>query len=109
MKTWSSEMSAAHELNEAERDVRLAELRIERAAALAQLIQGSRSFQMETEDLSMTLDVDTGEADAIVLSGQHAGSLWSTLTPIEKADAALTFADGASSILQILAAAITES
>jgi hypothetical protein len=108
MKTWRSQMLAAQELNEVEREIRLAELRTERAAALAQLTQGSGSLQMETEDLSMTLDSATGEADAIVLSGQHAGSLWSNLSPAEKAEAALTFADGASSILRILAAAVTD-
>lgn len=109
MKTWRNEMSAAQELSEVEREVRLAELRAERAAALAQLTQGSSSLQMETEDLSMTLDSSTGEADAIVLSGQHAGSLWSNLSPAEKAEAALNFADGASSVLRILAAAVTDS
>ena len=108
MKTWRSEMSAAQELTEVEREIRLAELRAERAAALAQLTQGSGSLQMETEDLSMTLDSTTGEADAIVLSGQHTGSLWSNLSPAEKAEAALSFADGASSILNILAAAVTD-
>ena len=66
-------------------------------------------LQMETEDLSMTLDVDTGEADAVVLSGEYAGSIWSSLTPTEKAQATLAFAEDASSILQILAAAVTDN
>ena len=109
MKTWRKEMETAQQLNATEREARIADLKAERAAALAQLAQGAGALQMETEDLSMTLDVDTGEADAVVLSGTYAGAIWSSLTPVEKAQATLTFADGASSILQILAAAVTEN
>jgi hypothetical protein len=109
MKTWRSEMASAQALNAAEREVRLAELGAERAAALAQLTQGSGALQMETEDLSMTLDAHTGQADAIVLSGAHAGSLWSSLSVSEKAEATINFAAGASAILEILAAAVADT
>lgn len=108
MKTWRKEMAAAEQLNAAEREVRIAELRAERAAALAQLTKGTGALQMESEDLSMTLDADTGEADAVILTGAKAGSLWSSLSPAEKAEASLAFAEGAASILQILAAAVID-
>ncbi|MEM8629742.1 MAG: hypothetical protein AAGF74_00765 [Pseudomonadota bacterium] len=102
LRSWRIEMQKAQALNEQEREKRVAELQAERTAALLQLTYGAPSVQMETEELSLTLDAATGEADAIILKGDYAGRTWSDLTPLEKAETVSLFAQGADSILKIL-------
>ncbi len=102
MRTWRKEMESAQALNDAERQSRVAELKAERTAALKQLTHGAPALQMETDDISLTVDVETGEADAVVLSGKHAGQSWSSLTADEKLDVGVSLLEGASHILQIL-------
>lgn len=102
MRSWRTEMQKAQTLGQQEREHRIAELRKERAAALQQLTNGAPSVQMETEDLSLTLDTETGEADAIVLTGENAGRAWSDLSPLEKMETASLFASSADLILKIL-------
>ena len=58
---------------------------------------------MESDDLSMTMDVETGEVDAIVLKGDYSGRMWSSLKDFEKAETVLVVAESAASILAILA------
>lgn len=95
-------MDEASKLHEAERERRIAELKAERTAALQQLTHGASALQMETDELSMTLDVETGQADAVVLKGEHSGRMWSSLSPADKADLGMTFAEGAASLLSII-------
>ncbi len=102
MRSWRTEMQKAQTLSGQEREKRIAELREERAAALLQLTNGAPSVQMETEELSLTLDAETGEADAIILKGEYIGRTWSDLTPLEKAETVSPFAQGADAILKIL-------
>jgi hypothetical protein len=102
MRAWRKEMDAAYALNEAERDARIALLQTERAAALRQLTQGASALQMETEELSMTLDVETGDADAVILKGEYSGRTWSSLTSAEKAETGFAVLEGAASLLRII-------
>ncbi|WP_170519469.1 hypothetical protein [Ruegeria atlantica] len=102
MRSWRTEMQKAQKLSGEERDERIAKLEAERAAALLQLTNGAPSVQMETEELSLTLDAETGEADAIILKGEHAGRTWSDLSPLEKAETVSLFAQGADALLRIL-------
>lgn len=102
MRTWRTEMQKARELDGHERDERIAQLKAERAAALLQLTNGASSVQMETEELSLTLDAETGEADALILKGEHAGRTWSDLSPLEKAETVSLFAQSADALLNIL-------
>ncbi|MEP3638313.1 MAG: hypothetical protein ABJN14_13780 [Paracoccaceae bacterium] len=108
MRTWRKEMARASELNENERQQRIAVLKAERSAALRQLTHGAAALQMESDDLSMTLDVETGEVDAVILKGDYTGRMWSSLTSVEKANVVLFVAEGAAGILKILAEAATE-
>ena len=85
MRAWQTEVQAARKLGEQERRQRIAELKVERSAALFQLTNGASSVQMETDELSLTLDAETGEADAMILKGEHAGRAWSDLSRTEKA------------------------
>ena len=55
-RSWKKEMQKAQSLNEQKRGQRIAELQAERKAALLQLTNGAPSVQMETEELSLTLD-----------------------------------------------------
>ena len=102
MRSWRTEMQKARELNGQERDDRIAELKAERAAALLQLTNGASSVQMETEEISLTLDTETGEADALILKGEHAGRTWSDLSALEKAETVSLFTQGADALLKIL-------
>lgn len=102
MRSWRTEMQKARTLHGQERDERIAELQAERSAALLQLTNGASSVQMETEELSLTLDAKTGEADALILKGEHAGRTWSDLSPLEKAETVSLFAQGADALLKIL-------
>lgn len=102
MRSWRTEMQKARALHGQERDERIAELQAERSAALLQLTNGASSVQMETEELSLTLDAETGEADALILKGEHAGRTWSDLSPLEKAETVSLFAQGADALLKIL-------
>ncbi|MEP4199188.1 MAG: hypothetical protein ABJL99_26475 [Aliishimia sp.] len=70
---------------------------------MRQLTHGAAALQMETDDLSLTLDVETGEADAVMLTGDYVGRTWSSLTKREQANVVLTLADSANNILRILA------
>lgn len=103
MRAWQTEMQAARKLGEQERRQRIAELKVERSAALFQLTNGASSVQMETDELSLTLDAETGEADAMILKGEHAGRAWSDLSMTEKAEVVSLFAHGADILLKILA------
>lgn len=102
LRSWKKEMQKAQNLNEQQREQRIAELQAERKAALLQLTNGAPSVQMETEELSLTLDAETGEADAVILKGEHAGRTWSDLSPLEKAETVSLFAQGADVVLKIL-------
>ncbi|WP_425038877.1 hypothetical protein [Primorskyibacter sp. S187A] len=102
MRSWRTEMQKARALHGQEREERIAELRAERSAALLQLTNGASSVQMETEELSLTIDAGTGEADALILKGEHAGRTWSDLSPLEKAETVSSFAQGADALLKIL-------
>lgn len=102
LRSWKQEMQKAQSLNKQQREQRIAELKAERKAALDQLTNGAPSVQMETEDLSLTLDTETGEADALILKGEHAGRAWSDLSPIEKAETVSLFAQSTNAVLQIL-------
>ena len=102
MRSWRKEMQRATELNGKEREERIAELKAERAAALLQLTHGASSVQMETEELSLTLDAETGEVGALILKGQHSGRTWSDLSVLEKAETVSLFAEGAEVLLNIL-------
>lgn len=102
LRSWKNEMQKAQSLNEQQREQRIAELQAERKAALLQLTNGAPSVQIETEELSLTLDAETGEADALILKGEHAGRTWSDLSPLEKAETVSLFAQGADAILKIL-------
>ncbi|WP_171179395.1 hypothetical protein [Ruegeria sp. HKCCD8929] len=108
MRTWRKEMDKASTLNEIERQQRIAELKAERSAALKRLTHGAAALQMETEDLSMTLDVETGQADAVILNGDYSGRNWSNLTATEKAEAGLTLVEGTNNLLRILEMATGE-
>ena len=102
LRSWQNEMQKAQNLNTLLREQRIAELQAERKAALLQLTNGAPSLQMETDALSLTLNAETGEADALILKGQHSGRTWSDLTVIEKAETASFVAQGAGAILRIL-------
>jgi hypothetical protein len=102
LRSWQREMQKAQSLNEQQRQQRIVELQADRKAALLQLTNGAPSVQMETEELSLTLNTETGEADALILKGEHTGRAWSDLTPLEKAETVSLFAQGADVILKIL-------
>jgi len=102
MRAWRKEMDKARALDDAERELRIAELKAERKAALQKLTKGASALQMETEELSMTLDAETGQADAVVLKGEYSGRTWSSLSPAEKADTGLALLEGAASLLRII-------
>lgn len=102
MRAWRKEIDAVSELNEVERERRIVELKAERSEALLRLTSGASALQMETEDLNLTLDVETGEADAVILKGEHSGRTWSSLTVVEKAEVASLLAQGAGALLNIL-------
>ncbi|WP_299885592.1 hypothetical protein [uncultured Ruegeria sp.] len=108
MHTWRKEMDRARVLSEEERTVRVAELKAEREASLRKLTQGAQALQMETDDISMTLDVESGEADAVVLTGDYAGRMWSSMSTAEKAETGLLLAEGANNLLSILEIAIRD-
>ena len=108
MRAWRKDMDKAATLHQAEREQRIAELQSERKAALRHLTHGAPALQMETEDLSMTLDVETGRADAVILKGEHSGRLWSNLSPADKAELGMNLAEGAASLLNILELAIED-
>lgn len=55
-----------------------------RRDALRQISNGSSSMQIESEDLNLTINADTGEVDAIVLQGDYAGRNWSALRKKEQ-------------------------
>ena len=55
MRTWRKELARASELNESERQQRVADLKAERSAALRQLTLGAATLQMESDDLSICL------------------------------------------------------
>ncbi|MEX0349207.1 MAG: hypothetical protein AB3N15_07245 [Paracoccaceae bacterium] len=102
MRTWRKEMDNARALNEAEREQRIVQLKAERTAALMQLTQGADALQMESDELSLTLDVETGEADAVILDGEYSGRTWSSLTSVEKAEVATGVAAASFDLLRIL-------
>lgn len=102
MRSWRNEMQNAQALGEEARKHRIAELRAERAAALAQLTNGAPSVQMETDELSLTLDTETGEADAMILKGAHAGRMWSELSEDEQRETAGACSVGADVLLNML-------
>ena len=102
LRSWRVEMEKAQTLHEEERETRMAALHAERKAALLQLTNGAPTVQMETEELSLTLNAETGEADAIILKGDYAGRTWSDLTPDEQKNAASLFSLGAEAIVKIL-------
>lgn len=102
LRSWQKEMQKAQSLNEQQQEQRIALLQTERKAALLQLTNGAPFAQMETEELSLTLDAETGEADALVLKGEHAGRTWSDLSTLEKAETASLFAQSADVLLKIL-------
>ncbi|WP_170566034.1 hypothetical protein [Ruegeria atlantica] len=102
MQSWRKEMEKAQRLSGQERDERIAELKAERAMALLQLTNGAPSVQMENEEFSLTLDAETGEADALILKGEHSGRTWSELSPLEKAETVALYAQGADALLKIL-------
>ena len=102
MRGWRSELEASRKLNNAEREQRIAELKAERSAALLQLTNGASAFQMENEEISLTLDVETGEADAVILKGKHTGRTWSDLDIAEKTEVVSVFAQGAGILISIL-------
>lgn len=108
MHGWRRGMDQARALNEDERQSRIARLQAERAAALRQLAHGEAALQMQTEELSMTLDVETGEADAVVLSGPQAGRNWLGLTQEEKAETGLLLLESAVMILRIVDSSLSE-
>ncbi len=102
MRAWRIDMDATKELNAAEREARIAQLKSERSAALRQLTQGASALQMETDALSLTVDVENGVADAVILQGDQTGRTWSSLTTFEKADFITDVAQSAEIIFQIL-------
>ena len=102
MRGWRTEMEAARKLNEAEREKRLSELKAERSAALLHLTNGASSFQMETDEMNLTVDVDTGEAEAVILKGKHTGRSWSDLDVAEKAEVVSILTESTEVILDIL-------
>ncbi|MEO1107675.1 MAG: hypothetical protein AAFX90_07125 [Pseudomonadota bacterium] len=108
MRAWRKDMDKAATLHQAEREQRIAELQSERKAALRHLTYGAPALQMETEDLSMTVDIETGRADAVILKGEHSGRLWSNLSPADKAELGMNLAEGAASLLSILELAIKD-
>lgn len=108
MRTWRKEMDKTSKLNQEAQQIRVAELQAERSAALRQLAYGADALQMETDELSMMLDVETGQADAVILKGEYSGSTWSSLTKVQKAEVVLVLGEGAVHILGILAAAASE-
>jgi len=67
-----------------------------------QLTNGASALQMENEEISLTLDVETGEADAVILKGSHTGRTWSDLNVTEKAEVVSVFAQGAGILINIL-------
>ncbi|WP_027234373.1 hypothetical protein [Leisingera caerulea] len=73
-------------LEAAERDKRRQALAASRAQALRELAFGAGALQIESPDLSLTVDAETGAADAVVLSGPHAGRSYSSLTDEERAE-----------------------
>lgn len=102
LRSWKKEVQKAQSLNERQREQRIAELEAERKTVLLQLTNGAPSVQMETDELSLTLNAETGEADALILKGEYAGRTWSDLSPLEKAETVSLFAQGADVILKIL-------
>lgn len=102
MRSWRTEMQKARDLHGQEREKRIAELQAERSAALLQLTNGASSVQMETDELSLTLDAETGEVDALILQGEYTGRTWSNLSAPEKAEIVSLFAQGADALLKIL-------
>ncbi len=80
----------------------------ERAAALRELAGGSAALQMEHDVLSVTVDASTGEADAIVLKGTHAGRTWSSLTFEEKATVVELVGRAGLALVDILKTSLTD-
>ena len=108
MRAWRKDMDAAHALNAEERDARVERLQKERSDALRKLAHGASALQMETDELSMTLDVETGEADAVILKGDYSGRTWSSLTSLEKAETGFAALEGAASLLRIIDIALKD-
>ena len=102
MRAWRKEMDAAQDLNAAERAARIAELNDARAAALRQLAHGDAAFQMETDEISLTVDADTGDVDAVILTGEHTGRTWSSLSRMEKLTVVELLAGSADALVSIL-------
>lgn len=95
-------MNAARKLNDAERAIRIEELKVERRAALLQLANGAAVFQMETDEINLTVDVETGVVDGVVLKGKHSGSAWSELNASEKAEVVSVLVQGADIVVKLL-------
>lgn len=102
LRGWQTDMTATARLGEAERVSRIAALRAERTAALRQLAHGADVFQMETDAVNLTVDVETGDVEAVLLEGDYAGRSWSDLTALEKAEVLSFFAQGADIVWKIL-------
>ncbi|MEM9343102.1 MAG: hypothetical protein AAGA87_08665 [Pseudomonadota bacterium] len=102
MYGWRSKMEATRKLNASEREQRLAELAVERREAIAKLTNGASVFQMETDEISLTVDAESGHVDGVILQGEHANRSWADLNAIEKAEVAATLTQGADVLLGLL-------
>lgn len=81
---YNKALEDAQELDKETRHIRDLELMEKRKQALYQLTSGAPSLQMETDMLSLTLDVNSGKADALLLSGKNEGRSYSSLTMEER-------------------------
>ena len=86
LSSYTDGVDALTAIDTKERDARRAVLREKRTQALRELAHGSAALQIESGDLSVTVDVETGQADAIVLSGPMAGRSYSSMSGAEQAE-----------------------
>jgi len=102
MYGWRTKLDAASALNTAEHETRLAELKAERLDAIAKLTNGASVLQMETDEINLTIDAETGHVDGVILKGAHANRTWTDLTLVEQAEVAASLAEGAEVLISIL-------
>lgn len=102
MHGWSRGLEQANSLNAQERERRIAELKAQRREALLHLTNGAPSLQIDTDEINLSVDADSGQADAIILKGEHHGRRWSELSDSEKLEVASILTASADMLLTIL-------
>lgn len=84
LSEYGDAMAKARHLTGEAREAREAEIQTARKDALRRIAGGAESMQIETGELSLTIDAETGKADAVILEGAKSGRSFSSLSKAEQ-------------------------